>query len=115
MTIYFKSHGSGGMAVLQQKMLQFQKAIFHCGIVTKSFVSGVNCLNLIILSVYFYNGMKQKPHDHLFQKWWQRGLAVLQQKILKYQKSHISPRHCNKIRCQWGKLFKFNHIMCILL
>ena len=45
---------------------KLKKVLFHRGIVTKSFVSVVNWLNLIILCVYYYNGMRQKPHDYLF-------------------------------------------------
>ena len=115
MTIYFKCRGSGVWQFCNKKFSNIKKVIFHHGIVTKSIVSGVNRLNFIILCVCYYNGLTQKPHDHLFQKSWQRGLAVLQQKMLQIQKSDISPRHCNQIRCQCGKLFTFHHIMCMLL
>ena len=65
--------GAGSFATYSK----LKKVLFHRGIVTKSFVSVVNCLYLIILCVYYYNGMTTKPHDHLFQKSWQWGLAVL--------------------------------------
>ena len=71
--------------------------MFHRGIVTKSVVSQVNCLYFIILCVYNYNGMTQKPHDHLFQKSGQRGLTVLQHEKLKIPKSDVSPRHYTQI------------------
>ena len=71
--------------------------MFHRGIVTKSVVCEVNVLYFIILCVKHYNGMTQKPHDHLFQKLGQRGLTVLQHEKLKIPKSDVSPRHYNQI------------------
>ena len=73
--------------------------MFHRGIVTKSIVCEVNVLYFIILCVTHYNGMTQKPYNHLFQKSGQRGLTVLQHEKLKIPQSYVSPRHCNQIDC----------------
>ena len=61
--------------------------MFHRGIVTKSVVSQVNCLYFIILCLYNYNDITQKPHDRLFQKSGQRGFDGFgNMKSLKSQK-----------------------------
>ena len=83
--------------------------MFHRGIVTKYVVRMVKCLYFITACLNQYNGITRKPHDHLFQKCWRRGLPVFAQKIPKILESDVLPRHCNRICCHHGKLFIFHH------
>ena len=61
--------------------------VFYDGIVPKYVVNAVICIYSIILSVHYYNGVTQKPQDHLFQKSGQQeGRQFFSGNILKSKK-----------------------------
>ena len=67
MTIYFKIRGSVVLLRIALKHTKNLKSDFSQRELTKCVPSGVCCLDSFILDVLKYNGIKQKPHDHLFQ------------------------------------------------
>ena len=66
--LFQKSGQQEGRQIFSGNTLNSKKVMFHHGIETKYVVIVVICIYFIKFSVYYYNGVTQKPQDHLFQK-----------------------------------------------
>ena len=84
MTIYLKVDAGVACQFRAEISTKSEKVrIYHC-CVPKYVASGVNCSDCIITYAWHYNGITQKPHDHLFKKSRQAWLASF---ALKYRKN----------------------------
>ena len=113
MTIFFESWGSAVLQVYSQNILNLLKSDVlsrQCKwSVTKCNRCFVYCVYFILSHVNLYIGTIQKPHDHLFEKLWQLGIASL---IPKSPKKQFLLRQCNEMHSKRGKLCRLHPFTC---
>ena len=117
MTIYFKSRGSTVLPVLRGCVPKISlKLMFYHRYLTKCVSGELSWSNSFILYVCNYNSIRQKPHDHLFQKSGQHGLASFARMCPKnLPKIDVLSSLFNQMRFWWAKLIKFIHFICMQL
>ena len=120
MTIYFRSQNSLSCRFTPKRASKSKKVIFSNCNVPKCVLCTVLCIYFILLHIIDYNGTTQTPHDNLFQKSGQLGLANLLPTEPQKPKSDILLRQRNRMhsicvirdkfylfKCQ---LFQWHHI-----
>ena len=106
MTIYTKSKlEQWGMAKFCERLYEYTKLVKYYWISdTKYVASGVNCLYSSLLCSWQYICITQKPHDHLYKKSEQWGIAKFCTRlhVRIYETHEILLNQWHQIRCQWG-------------
>ena len=108
-TIYLKSRGSSGQGVKHSN--NDENRITRCFTVAvqlKNDSRVIKCANCFFLYDRHYNGIKQKPHDYLFQKSGQRWTRRFASNILIMIKIEKMEFYCG---CTTKKWFQY-HKLC---